>query len=93
MPEFIVYDDACHLRRFVEKSNRIKTTERLESFSKYKFVVDKLHIQGHIELWCHQNCHPRLHPSLKSVNTVICEQVNVWLGGFKYAIKHMNVHR
>jgi hypothetical protein len=24
---------------------------------------------------------------------MVCEQINFWLGGFKYAMKHMNVYR
>ena len=58
-----------------------------------KYVVDKLHIQGHTEAWCLQNCHPKLFPDLEPVNTVICEQVNFWLGRYKYIVKHMNIYR
>ena len=58
-----------------------------------KFAVDKLHIQGHKENWCLKNCHPKLFPELNDVNTVICEQINYWLGSYKYMMKHMNVNR
>ncbi len=37
-----------------------------------------------------RECHPDEYPDLKLVNTVICEQVNFWLGKFKHILKHMN---
>ena len=47
---------------------------------------DKLHIQGHVEKWCLDNCNPRKFPELNKINTMGCEKINFWLGGFKYAI-------
>ena len=38
-------------------------------------------------------CDPKLFPELKTVNTVICEQINYWLGKYKFIMKHMNVFR
>jgi len=52
-----------------------------------------LHIKGHKENWCLNNCHPDLFPEVKDVNTVICEQINYWLNNFKYILKHMNRER
>ena len=34
-----------------------------------------------------------LHDDLFKVNTVVCEETNYWLSGFKYAMKHMNQDR
>jgi hypothetical protein len=56
-------------------------------------VVDKLHIKGHVDPECFSTCHPRLFPELDDNNTVICEQVNYWLGNFKHIVKHMNFYR
>ncbi len=42
---------------------------------------------------CLQNCNPTNNPDLDGVNTVVCEQVNFWLGQFKYIMKHMNAPR
>jgi hypothetical protein len=93
-PEYIVYDDACHLRRYLENSkNHISKTDRLNNLCSKKFVVDKLHIQGHTERWCHLNCHPNLFPDLTDINTVVCEQINFILGRYKYIIKHMSAER
>jgi len=90
-PEFIIYDDACRLRRYIENCYRLTPTPRLEHLIKKKYVVDKLHIQGHTETWCHQNCHPSLFRELDDINTIVCEQLNFPLGQYKYIIKHMNV--
>jgi hypothetical protein len=56
-------------------------------------VVDKLHIKGHVDPECLSTCQPRLIPELDYINTVICEQVNYWLGNFKHIVKHMNFYR
>jgi hypothetical protein len=89
-----VYDDACHLKRYIKKKcEKNKVSERLINFNKKVFVVDKLHIQGHTEEWCLENCHPRKFSELNKVNTMVCEQINYWLGGFKHAMKYMNVFR
>jgi len=93
-PDYIVYDDACHLLRFVQ--NRIKrhpATQRLELFKDKNFVIDKLHIRGHKEDFCEKNCHPNNFPEIAQANTVICEQINYWLNNFKYILKHMNRQR
>ena len=88
----IVYDDGCHLKRFVDGMYIDNETERLKLFL-YKFVVDKLHIKGHTEKWCHENCSPYLFLELLDVKTVICEQINSWIGKYRYSMKHMNSHR
>jgi hypothetical protein len=95
LPTYIIYDDACHLKRFVDNHN-VKTNyqfQRLNEFCQLKFVVDKLHIKGHKEKWCLEHCDPTNNPELIGVNTVVCEQVNFWLGRFKYIMKHMNATR
>ena len=54
--------------------------------------MGKLHIKGHVASFPRE-CHPDEYPDLKLVNTVICEQVNFWLGKFKHILKHMNFFR
>jgi len=62
-------------------------------FSKKTFVVDKLHIQGHVDEWCRINCDPIWYPQILAANTVVCEQINYWIGKYKYIMKHMNSDR
>jgi hypothetical protein len=76
-----------------KRIKRKDASARLNSFSLKKFAVDKLHIKGHKDAWCRQNVDPILYPILTDVNTVICEQINFWLGRFKHAMKHMNVDK
>ncbi len=91
LPRYIVYDDACHLKKFVEK--RIDKSERTTVFKDKIFVVDKLHITGHTDHNCRKSCHPDLFPDLKEINTVVVEQINFWVGRYKYMTKHMNYFR
>jgi hypothetical protein len=97
IPEFCVYDDACRLRRFLEKriNSRKYRPNRLENIrpGKIKYVVDRLHIKGHTEAWCLENCDPKLYPELKGVNTEACEQTNFFASGFKYTTKYQNALR
>ena len=74
-----------HLNLCVLSSNRKKKLAI--------YVIDKLHIKGHTETWCKQNCHPQEFPELKDVNTIICEQVNYWSGKYKYMMKLLNSQR
>jgi hypothetical protein len=91
LPEYLIYDDACHLKKFVE--SRVNNTEKTKIFKTKKLVVDKLHIQGHVDHRCLQECHPNKFQDLEEVNTVIVEQINFWFGRYKYILKHMNMYR
>ena len=58
-----------------------------------KFVVDRLHIQGHTGPIRLKGNHPVLFPESAGDNTVcdkVCEEINAYLAGFKYNVKHMN---
>ena len=50
-------------------------------------------MKGHIGEECRRNNDPALFPELDDSNTVVCEQVNFWLGKFKHILKHMNFYR
>ena len=60
------------------------------SLLKNKFVVDRLHKQGHKDPTCHATNHPDLFPCLNKLNAEVCTQINSWLAGFKYNVKQMN---
>ena len=65
----------------IQRSNKSK---RAEIFTKLHYVVDKLHIKGHIGKNCRKYCHPENYPSLKSINSVVCEHKKFWLDKYKY---------
>lgn len=90
-PKYFVYDNACNMMKFCQ--TRTQTSDRANILGKIKYVVDKLHIKGHVGEFCHSHCHPDLFPELKELNTVVCEQKNFWLGRYKYSLKHMNSYR
>ena len=91
VPQFLIYDAACKLMSFCIK--RAKPSTRANILSKINYVVDKLHIKGHIGKNCKKYCHPDKFPFLKELNSVVCEQKNFWLGRYKFSLKHMSACR
>ena len=61
-------------------------------FKKKVFVVDRLHIKGHVGRRLNI-FNPALYNQLDGKNTVVCENCNYWLGKYKYFTKHMNYLR
>ena len=50
IPTFTINDDACHLKKYLEKLNGFKNiNNRCNFFSATTFVVDKLHIKNHVD--------------------------------------------
>jgi hypothetical protein len=88
-----VYDNACNLKRYLKKRINKHSTDRMKNMKNIRFVVDKLHMAGHKEDWCKLHCDPARFPDLLKINTVVCEQINYWLGKYKYSMKNMNVYR
>ena len=93
IPKFLVYDDACHLKPYCDKRVSENRSERIAIFSKINFVVDKLHIKGHVGDVCKNTVHPDLFPELENSNTIVCEQTNFTVGRHKHQLKHMNKNR
>jgi hypothetical protein len=50
-------------------------------------------MKGHTGVECRRNNDPALFDELEDVNTVVCEQVNFWLGKLKHFLKHMSFYR
>jgi hypothetical protein len=69
---------------------RAANSDRAGCLKDVDYVVDKLHIKGHIGK---NFCHPDNFPELQPLNTVVCEQKNFCLGKYKYSLKHMSMHR
>ena len=91
IPNFIIYDDACHLHPFMEKHNKLKD-ERLKKFETLKFTIDRLHIHNHTRPICKEYSSEK-HTELVDINSVVCEETNYWFGGYKHIMKHMNYVR
>jgi hypothetical protein len=56
------------------------------------FVIDRIHIHNH-KGSCHLDYNADIYEDLTKINTVVCEETNFWLSGYKYAAKHMNAER
>jgi hypothetical protein len=93
LPKYFLYDDACHLLKYMINNKLNEKTKRGKLLARHKHFVDKLHIQNHTNLWCLKYCHPSDERDLDNVNTVVCEQLNFWLSRFKHMTKHMSYNR
>lgn len=65
-PEFICYDDGCHLRKYAMNKCRCDLTQTTKILSKLDIVIDKMHMAGHVDSWCKEVCDPSLYPDLAS---------------------------
>ena len=63
--EFLIYDDACHLKKYATLSQRAATAEQIVSID---MAVDRLHFLGHVDLWCRKNCDPNSFKGLEDVS-------------------------
>ncbi|CAM4821149.1 unnamed protein product [Rotaria magnacalcarata] len=83
-PDIIIYDDACHLKLFIENSNNfVQNTNAKEKLEQKKIFCDKLHYRNHIDPWCRLNTNPYNDPIANDTNTEICEQIFAWLAQYK----------
>ena len=57
---YICYDDGCHLRKFAQNPSRKDLTPTTKTIASTNIVVDKMHIRGHTDKWCLENCVPVL---------------------------------
>ena len=67
--EFVCYDDGCHLRRYARNPCRSQITPCSAKLASIEIVIDKMHMAGHIDKWCHQFCDPRAFIELENVRT------------------------
>jgi len=72
---------------------RARASDRCLCLEDVDYIVDKLHIKGHIGKNCKKCCHTDNFPWVKSLNSVVCEQKNFWLGKYEYSLKHMGIYR
>ena len=67
MIEYICYDDGCHLKKFAENPCRSAITPTAQKIACTRIVVDKMHMAGHVDKWCKENCDSRKIPDLDKV--------------------------
>ena len=87
----IVYDDACHLKKFAIKRPNLSDTSKY--MSECDIYCDRLHFSNHVDKWCHDHCNPSDCDKLKGVNTEACEQIFSWLSRYAYITRYMNRYR
>ncbi|KAG2156704.1 uncharacterized protein EDB93DRAFT_1238962 [Suillus bovinus] len=83
-PEYFVFDNNCKLCAHQDASGD-------DHFAATGMPVDET------DTYCQQHCNPAAFPELISgskwrFNTSICEQTNIWLGGYQAILRNMSVH-
>ena len=66
--EFLIYDDACHLKKYATQSQRATQTTTAEQIASIDMAVDRLHFSGHVDLWCRKNSDPNSFKGLEDVS-------------------------
>ncbi|CAF1467082.1 unnamed protein product [Adineta ricciae] len=90
-PDILIYDDACHLKLFIENSNNfVKITRAKQKLDKLKIFCDKLHYRNHVDPWCRINTNPYKDPVANTTNTEVCEQIFAWLAQYKNIVRGFN---
>lgn len=67
------YDDACHLKRFVNSRQKTAAGKFLASLT---MVVDKMHFKNHVDKWCKQNVNQHKVPEFYNLNIEACEKTS-----------------
>ncbi len=84
-PKYICYDNSCQLHKFcVNRANR-----KSKFFAECTYFIYRLHVKGHVAR-CREIYSPNLIRDLDNAQTMICEQRNFWISGYKHNVKHMN---
>ncbi|KAJ8693235.1 hypothetical protein PTI98_010474 [Pleurotus ostreatus] len=94
-PEYLFYDSNCKLVAHQKANNDTH-------FARTAQPVDVFHFRTkhkETDTFCQQHCNPAAFPELLDANgnwrfnTSICEQTNVWLGGYTAILRNMEVTR
>ena len=65
--EFVIYDDACHLKKYACNPVRCNKTPTAQKLASLSTVVDRFHLAGHVDPWCQENCNPLKKVSVHSL--------------------------
>ena len=74
---YICYDDGCHLRRFAQNPTRRDITPTAQRISSLNIVVDKMHMAGHVDKWCKENCDARKFTFLDNVSVHVITHASI----------------
>ena len=85
----IFYDDACHLKPYAQKKERMEASEAAKHLGELEMCVDFFHIKNHVDKYCHENLNPYTKDHLKNINSSVCEQTFSWMNRFMQT-KSMN---
>ena len=72
-PEFVCYDDGCHLRKYAKHPSRSLLTPQSTKLANTEIVIDKMHMAGHTDVWCHQHCDPKSFKELENVSVQVAD--------------------
>ena len=86
---YLLYDDACHLKKFSENPKRANKNKFTKDFAEIPKAVDNFHLKNHVDKWCHKFCNPKDIRALDGVNTESCEQTIKWVNNLT-SVKSMN---
>lgn len=88
---YICYDDGCHLRRFAQNPSRKDLTPTTNKIASIEIVVDKMHITGHTDKWCLENCDARKYPDLSDVSYRVNVHLKLLMHVNKYTALMWNI--
>lgn len=59
------------------------------------YIVDRFHFENHAltDTYCMEHCDASKYEELEKINTSVSEEINYWLSGYKFLLKHMNYER
>ena len=92
-PKVLVYDDACHLKKFLlNRPNSILCRTLLRGM---EIVCDRFHFPNHTSKWCKANVDPAkcTVPGFDKANTQAGEEAFAWLARSKHIFHSMNEAR
>ena len=69
--ERIIYDDACHMKKYCVNPVQQKVTAVSKRLAKMDMVVDKLQFSNHVDLWCKGNYNPHDQNELREVSVCL----------------------
>ena len=70
---YICYDDGCHLKKYAENQSQHDLMPTTKVLCKLSIIIDKMHMDGHIDAWCKKYCDPNGFPELSKVQHNYCK--------------------